>query len=376
MRILFYDFTLPYLLKDSEYPVGGFAVQLGGWIKCFSYTNHKVGVLSFDGANLHVGKALDFDLIDTYDPDKGVKIAKYFYSYIPKLIKGAKSFNADVIIQACAGVNTGIMAFVSSICGVPFVYRVANDMDVDGRCHSRLQKYEQMAFYYGLKKSSMIICQNQYQYDCLKKNYPNKPLHIVHNPYDTTKVLDRVIPRAQRKYIAWLGVFSRQKNLPLLLSIAKALPDVEFRVAGMPASSVDTKTKQALAGLECLKNVIFVGYIKRGQVLEFLSASIALLSTSHYEGFSNTFLESFASSTPVVCPFRVDPDAIITKNNLGLTTEKDDELVASITSIIAKGSDEYADLSSCCRDFLLDNFNPEAKAAQLVSLLSKRLGIT
>ncbi|NRA18531.1 MAG: glycosyltransferase family 4 protein [Oceanospirillaceae bacterium] len=370
MRILFVDFTLPYLLKDSEYPVGGFAVQLGNWINALILAGETVGVLSFNEANRYVNKTLDFELIDTYDPNKGAKVLKYFYSYIPKLICGAKQFKPDVIIQACAGVNTGIMAFVALVCGVPFIYRVANDMDVDGRCHNRLKQYEQYCYYYGLKRSTAIICQNQYQYDCLKERYPSKSLHVVHNPYDTTRVVNEILPRAERNYVAWLGVFSHQKNLSLLLSIAKELPSIQFRVAGMPTTSLDKDTAKALEQLQLLENVKFVGYVKRGEVLPFLGGAIALLSTSHYEGFSNTFLEAFAAGTPVIAPYRIDPDLIITKNSLGFTSKEDGKLTDGIMYLIGKSADDYDVITTKCQNFLLDNFHPKVKAEELVKILS------
>ena len=182
MKILFRDFFLPYLLKDSDYPVGGWAVELSTWIKGIVNNCHKVGVLTWQGASDYVGKKNNFDLLDTYDPRKGVKILKHFYYYIPSMLKATRKYEPDIIIQACCGFSTGVMAFIDNQTRVPFVYRVANDMDADERYKMRLKKYEQMAYRYGLSKASAILCQNQYQRDCFKKQYPNKPLYILHNP--------------------------------------------------------------------------------------------------------------------------------------------------------------------------------------------------
>ena len=35
-----------------------------------------------------------------------------------------------------------------------------------------------------------------------------------------------------KKYIAWIGLFQKQKNLPQLLKIALELPDYDFCIAG------------------------------------------------------------------------------------------------------------------------------------------------
>jgi len=159
MRCLFLDFTLPYLVRDSEYPVGGYAVELQTWLKGLVKNGTECGVLTWKGAKKYVANDLDFELLETYDTDKGVKIAKYFYSHIPAMLKATKKFNPDVIIQACCGLNTGIMAYVASRLNVPFVYRVANDMDTDERYKTRLRGYEQIAYRWGLSKADAILCQ-------------------------------------------------------------------------------------------------------------------------------------------------------------------------------------------------------------------------
>jgi len=372
MRILFIDFTLPYLLRDSEYPVGGWAVELNTWLKGIIATGHSAGVLTWKGAADYVGTKPGFDLLETYDPDKGVKILKYFYAYIPALLLAAREYDPDILIQACSGLNTGIMAFVARRLGVPFVYRVANDMDVDDRCKTRLRGYEQLAYRYGLRKARAVLCQNQYQYTRLHEWFPDKPLHILHNPFDTGRDLPRVNARGIKEYIAWLGVFSQQKNMPLLYRLARSLPDIPFRIAGMPASKqMDAETGKAVEELRKLPNVEFTGYVQRKDVLGFLAGAVALLSTSHYEGFSNTFLESLAAGTPVVAPRRVDPAQIITKNAMGLTAENDAELPDLIRRIWDMADAEYGGLAEKCRAYVLEQHAPEAKAKELITFLQQ-----
>ena len=126
MKILFMDFTLPYLINDSGDGVGGWAVELGAWLRGLGEIGHQAGVLTWKGATDYIEKEVNFDLLDTYDPDRGVKVLKYFYYYIPSMLRTARKYNPDIIIQATACLNTGIMAFIASRIGVPFVYRVAN----------------------------------------------------------------------------------------------------------------------------------------------------------------------------------------------------------------------------------------------------------
>lgn len=369
MKLLFIDFNLPYLLCGSTSPVGGWAIELYSWIKGFTSNGHHVGVLTWKGANKFVNKKLEFDLIETFDPDKGFKILKYFSYYIPEIYKKSKQFAPDVIIQACASLHTGIMKFVAGRLNVPFIYRVANDMDTDHRYRSRLKNYEQISYKYGLKASNAIICQNSYQYNNLKTMYPNKLLYILHNPFH----IDSDIPittHNNRKYIAWIGIFQKQKNLALLFSIAELNPQINFRIAGSFAKSLDDETKHNLSNLKKLSNIQFVGYLSRNEIIPFLSKSIALLNTSHYEGFSNTFLEAFSSGTPVIAPTAVDPDHIIEENGLGFAFNNYDYLREFIQNLY---DDQimFNEISEKCIKYVKQNHNPKILSEHFVECLTE-----
>ena len=125
LRLLYFDFTLPYLIGDVRYPVGGYAVQLSSWFRGISSLDEPVdvGLLTFLGADEVAQGDRYCQIIETYDPDKGLKIAKYFYSYIPKLIATAREFKPTHIVQGCSGLQVGILAYVASKVGAKFIYR-------------------------------------------------------------------------------------------------------------------------------------------------------------------------------------------------------------------------------------------------------------
>src|ERR1700709_1825337 len=124
VRILSIDFSIPYLLKDENYPIGGWAVELSIWLGALEDAGHEAAVLTWKGALAHVGSGQQIKLIETYDPAQGVRVAKYFYSYIPKVLAAARAYRPDIIIHGARGLGTGIMAFVADQLKIPFVYRV------------------------------------------------------------------------------------------------------------------------------------------------------------------------------------------------------------------------------------------------------------
>jgi len=369
MRILFFDFELPHLLKDSEFPVGGWAVQLRQLLIALSAAGHHVGVLTWEGANAYVGEQSVCELVETYDPKKGIRKARLLYYFLPSIIRGVYAFRPDVIVQSCAGFNTGVMALMARLYGVPFVHRIACDTDADGRYGLYLKGREQIGFRFGLKRSQLVVCQNDYQLASIKAQFPEKPAHIVRNMILRNDAASRMSP-PKRSYIAWLGVFRRQKNLPLLLRIATALPGVSFRIGGMVPPKLDAETAEAIEGLKKLPNVEFAGYIRREGVSDFLKGAIALLSTSDFEGFSNAFLEAFQNGTPVVARKAVDPDSIVARHNLGLIADDEAELMQMVEAACRLDADSYDRLSERCRAYVDANHSPEKGVAALIGALS------
>jgi glycosyltransferase involved in cell wall biosynthesis len=164
-----------------------------------------------------------------------------------------------------------------------------------------------------------------------------------------------------------VGIFQYQKNLPSLLKVVKNLKEIKFKIAGSDGNNMDGDTKEALKDLKECGNVEFVGYLKKSEIIPFLSKAYALLNTSHYEGFSNTFLESFLAGTPVITTNEVDPDNIVRDNNLGRVAGNHGSLSGQITSLMK--SDEYNYIAKKCRRYVLEKHAPELSAKRFIESL-------
>jgi len=200
--------------------------------------------------------------------------------------------------------------------------------------------------------------------------FPGKPIHVLHNPIAVAENAAAPLPRAERRYVAWLGVFRYPKNLPLLFRIAQALPDVEFRVAGMLSETADQSTIDALNGLRHLHNVEMVGYVRRVDIQSFLSEATMLLCTSRYEGFSNAFLEALAVGTPVVTSRPVDPDLIVLRHALGASAADELALCRSVRTVWDIDADDYDALAQRCQTYVRANHSPTVKAGELIDALT------
>lgn len=360
MKILYFDLNMPYLLKEKEYPVGGSTVEWLSWIRGFVASNHQVGVLTWKGAESYVGKCELVEIVEAFDIGDYRGKKDWINKIFPSLRAAVKRYNPDVVVQGCAGTITGMLGLICWRLRVPFVYRVANDIEMDRRIRERLGFLQRTAFFLGLFSSHAIICQNEYQFQRIRRRFPWKRVAKISNPFAISTIgTEPIRPYRERKYVAWLGVFQYQKNLPALVRVAARMPQLEFRIAGRRATTVDHETEQALTTLGKLRNVTFVGYLKRSEIQSFLAEAYLLLNTSRYEGFSNTFLESFFSGTPVIAPKFVDPDGIITSNKLGLVTEDYNKLPMVIEVLLDMQDREYDVLAERCREYVITNHDSQ-----------------
>jgi glycosyltransferase involved in cell wall biosynthesis len=366
-KILFHDYHLPFLIKDSEKPVGGATVQLYSWLQGLSKIKQQAGVLTFKGAKKYLNLNVNFDIVETYLKSEGMPALSWFTHRFPSLLRGAKNYKPDFIIRASAGFETGLISLVAKDIKAPFVYRAANDIDADERIKKRINLFSRSLYNLGLKNAKAILCQNQYQYEKFRKKYPAKKMIILHNPFYQNQDITPLKSLQERKYIAWIGIFSAKKNLPLLLEIAENLRDYEFRIAGKTILSTDDKTLQALENLRKMENVKFTGFLKRSEIIPFISEAYCLLNTSHFEGFSNTYLEAFTAGTPVITSVNTDPDGIIMKNKLGYCYSHTNEIKDYLSEF--RNENDFNNLVSRCRQYVKENHNPEKLATRLVEFL-------
>ena len=372
MRFLFFSFEILPLLSDKQEITGGASVQWKSWIKGFRDNGHEFGLLTFEGAKENINKNLNFDIVECYNPNYGINKLRTFYYQIPRLYKAIKQYDPDYLIQTSASGYIWKLIIIAKFLRIPFIHRIASDVHVDENINI-LVKNKKNIFLYRLavKYSDFLSVQNIYQFNKLKEKYHKKNIFILHNPFELTTKEDDILPREKRNYIAWVGNFRWVKNLPALFNIARKLPEIKFKVAGTEHKNLDPETRDAIYNLKQLSNVEFMGYLKRSDIMPFISKSIALLNTSFYEGFSNTFLEAWSLGVPVVTTKNVNPDEIVNKYNLGKVADEFEQLSCSLKTIIDLNEKDFNKLALHCYQYVKENHNPKILAEKFVYYLKK-----
>ncbi|THU39359.1 glycosyltransferase family 4 protein [Niastella caeni] len=317
-RFLFYDDKLINLMMQDEKPCGGAAVQTYGWIRGLMEEGQEVYVMTdVNGKGVLKEECRNIKLVPMYERNRGVRWLRWLYYRLPYNYKKMKAIKPDYLYVSIPGWTSFLIGIICHLLKIKFIQRISNDNQLDKRFRKDHSVVHQFLLFCGFRLSDHILCQNNFQLLNIKKKFPGKSAIKLFNPlyvnHETPVEGDH-----SGHYIAWLGIYRRQKNLKLLYQIASLLKKEQFLIAGKEGAHCDEETSFYLEKLKQLPNVKFSGFLHRTEVIPFLANARFLLNTSYYEGFSNTFLEALSVGTPVLSNINVNPDGIISKNNLGI----------------------------------------------------------
>lgn len=364
--ILFYDDRYLALACEPLFKAGGATQQVVAWVKGLQQAGADVKVMGAHSKASFFAKRED--AIISYDPDRGIPKLRYLYIRIPALVTAVAKARANYLYYGVPSPFAGLLAALSRCLRKKFILRVSNDCFVDERSRERFDPFRHVIFSWGFRFADSILCQNDYQFSQLSRKYPNKVFKIS-NPY-LGQVSEKPAPFEARRQVAWIGIFQEQKNLPRLLEIARALPEVKFTVAGGNDKRLSRADARALNELKRLENVHLVGFVSKREVLSLLEESFLLLNTSHYEGFSNTFLEAFSRGTPVFTYSHNDPDGIISKHRLGESFSHESDVAGLIRGFLA-GRARFESCSSNCVHYMKKHHDLCRQSQELLKIVTR-----
>jgi len=367
-KFLFTYFHNIEMMVQGGKPMGGSVVQTINWMKALHELGHEVVQAKEEGDKRELLE--DFLWVKTvplYHPEKFKKKAVWFTYRLPKYYSVLQKLKCDYTYASMPHWSIYFKGFICKILGVKQIIRLANDKNVDRGLANDNPRHINFLNDKGLNLSDFVIAQNQNQYEILQKKFSINNLIKLSNPI----VIDQhylVSKKEMKGYIAWLANFRHQKNLKLLFEVASILHYEKIKIAGQPLEPLDDETALYVSKLKELVNVEFVGVIPRSGVLPYLDNAKFLLSTSRYEGFSNTFLESMVTGTPILTTSAVNPDGIIEKYDLGYIYRDAEDLVKILKNI---NLSNYLKKSINCIDYVKEHHDHIHLGKKLLNFLNE-----
>lgn len=211
---------------------------------------------------------------------------------------------------------------------VKTIFSASFDSDVHP-CRALSRRTRWWPFYaWGLARADKIFLQHMGQFTELTPQWRSKA-HIVPGISGGTIAVQSHYERA--KYVAWVGQLRQPKRPELFIDIARKAPTIQFVICGSPAihRSPPGYGNRIVEELRALPNVEYLGRVDPEKAHRIIAEAAMLLSTSDGEGFPNTFLQAWASGTPVVS-LNIDPDQVIQRLGLGTISATVEAAIADI----------------------------------------------
>lgn len=273
-----------------------------------------------------------WDDITTYKAFRrsaGLPVLRFLHPRWTGLWSALKRANADVYYASCAGGLAGQVAMFCNRYRRRFVFRAASDSDCkpDALIINRWYWRDKWLYEHALRCAAAVLVQSEYQQQLMLENFGVR---------STIAALMIASGRSDLAFgerdigALWVSNLRQVKRPDVLLDVAARLRDVSFHMVGgaLPiALQLFETTKARAAGL----GVTFHGSVAFREAAELYGRARAFVNTSDVEGFPNTYLQAWASGTPVVAFF--DPDGLIAQEGLGIAVRTPEEMVAALRQL-------------------------------------------
>ena len=192
-----------------------------------------------------------------------------------------------------------------------------------------------------LKKSSKILVPNNETKETVNEfyNVTTEKISIVPNGIDT--MLFHTNKEKKSKIVIFSGAMYHHRGLDILLNavptVVKKIPEVKFVLLG-DGPELDN-LKKIVEDLKIKKNIDFKGWIKRDEIINYLSdASIAIgplrSTTVTKNALPIKVLEYMSASLPILSQKNTLPNDVLIDNENGYFVTNSEDLASRIIQIL------------------------------------------
>jgi glycosyltransferase involved in cell wall biosynthesis len=287
-------------------------------------------------------------LIKTFNPKsantsillKSIQAIKYFYILIKE--------NPNVIITSSANSTVGVVGFYCTLFRIKHIHRTASIIDTN-KYWIENNKILGKIYKYGLEHANHVVCQTQEQKKALYKNHKINAT-IFRNVFD----FENLRKTKKKDYILWVGRSQRLKKAESFIKLAKNNPNLNFIM--ILNKQEEDYFKEIKSQAKKLKNLKFIEKVPFYKIQKYYDEAKVFVSTSLYDGFANTFIQSGIGKTPVLT-LHSNPDNFINKYECGYFANNSEEKLNEYLNKLIKDKKEYNKLSQNIHNYVKEKYD-------------------
>ncbi len=298
--------TWPVLADDRRVQsAGGAQVQQSLLARTLARRGFRVSMICLDYGQPDGVTVDGVTVFKCHMPIEGLPVIRFFHPRLTGMWSALRRVDADIYYQRAAGAATAVTAAFARRYGRKFVYAAAHDLDLDrSRTWKLFQRRagwrDRQLFQLGLRHADDIVAQHAGQVRDCQRSYGRVPM-VVPSCYATHST-----HRADSNgVVLWVSTLRSWKRPELFLELARRLPTIRFRMVGGPSThpSDTSLFGQIKEAAQTIPNLEFVGFVPFAEIDQHFNAARVFVNTSDYEGFPNTFLQSWSRGIPTVSFF-------------------------------------------------------------------------
>jgi glycosyltransferase involved in cell wall biosynthesis len=308
--------------------IGGAEVQLTLIARGLAARGAAVSVVTWDHGQPDGEEHHCVRVWKTCPRHAGIPVLRFVFPRLTSLWRAMRRADAAVYVHRTADSDTGLVAAWARRHRRKFFFSVASDTDCLRDLPRLPTRRQRTLFRYGLRSADCVLAQTERQRRLLREQFGIEARLVP--PCAPDPGPESAEPAEGPPRVLWVGRFSAVKRLELCLDVARACPELLFDVVG--ESNVGGDYEQRLrAEAAQLGNVRLHGRVPHERVGAFYRRALALLCTSQWEGFPNTFLEAWSRGVPTVST--VEPDGVISAHELGAVASDASGLAAALRGL-------------------------------------------
>jgi len=268
--------------------------------------------------------------------------------------------DASLYLQRTAGFETGLVASHAQARGGKFVFSSSSITDVSG--DPRLADRALAAFRTGLSLASEVVVQTRDQVE-LGSTTLGRPPRLIRSFGEVRPPSD-----SPREAFLWIGGLIDYKNPLACVRLAELVPEARFWMLGTPREGWDALAAAVAVGAARLPNLELLAPRDRDSLLDLYPRAVAVVNTSAFEGFPNTFMEAWAAGAPVVS-LNVDPDDVLATHRIGEVAGGSIDALADAARRMWANRDRPWPQAAAARRYLAENHDPDVVGDQWARLV-------
>lgn len=326
----------PVIKKTSGSLIGGAELQQVLIGSELARRGYSVSFVTLDHGQKNVSKEGSFEVISSFKPLEGIRGLRFIYPRLVKIWQALNKTNACIYYCRCAGFLLGVVVLWAKINKKKVIFCGAADSNFD-LANINLKYYRDKIIYlWGLKRCSVIVAQNGFQKNLLKKLLRRDSV---------------IIPNGMEKYagisnsrysILWVGNIRGVKNPEIFINLAKDFPHEKFVMVGGKIEGQEDLYDYVFKESKLLTNLKFRGLLSFEETEKEFDRAKLFVNTSAQEGFPNTFLQAWRQGIPVVS--FVDPDGLIANHSLGQVAMNSEDMVSKLKIFLMQADNLNSEL--------------------------------